>query len=172
MCDPKTRLQGSLRATKCLDASYSVPRHHTITIGTHSGSPGHPRSGKIQLVKFSPFSSQICLTKMPKPQQDHLVPPQNPSAGVPAGHQVLGCLLQCPKTPHNQYGALPWGPPGTLGPAKSKTPRISPIPGSPKRTRVKNPKNPQKVKKNRNSAKMRPFHQKKLLTTIWPIYSG
>ena len=91
------------------------------------GSPGHPRSGKIQLVKFSLFSSQIFLTKQPKPPQDHLVRPLNPSAGVPAGHQVLGCLLQCPKTPHNQYGALPWDPQGTLCLAKSKEPQISPI---------------------------------------------
>ena len=53
------------------------------------GSSGHPGSGKIQLVKFSPFSSQICLTKLPKPPRDHLARPQNPSAGVPAGHQVL-----------------------------------------------------------------------------------
>ena len=110
------------------------------------GSPGHTGSGKIQLVKFSRFCSQICLAKLPKPPRDHLARPQNPSVGVSAGHQVLGCLLQCPKTPHNQYGALPWGPPGTLGPAKSKKTRISPILGSPK-TQVKNPKNAQKVKK-------------------------
>ena len=83
------------------------------------GSPGHPGSGKIQLVKFSLFSSQICLAKLPKPPRDHRVRPQNPSAGVPAGHQVLGSLLQCPKTPHNNYGTLPWGLQGTLGPAKS-----------------------------------------------------
>ena len=85
------------------------------------GSPGHPGSGKIQHVKFSPFSSQICLAKLPKTPRD----------------QVLGCLLQCPKTPHNQYGALPWGPLGTLGPAKSKIPGISPISGSPKKTHIR-----------------------------------
>ena len=185
LCDSKTRVRGSLRATKCLDASYNVPRHHTITMGPYLGvlrapliwqnptckiftvfqpnlpcktaktatgpscatpkpvcggpcgqpsawmpptvsqdttqslwdptlgSPGHPGSGKIQPVKFSPFSSQICFAKLPKSPRDHLARPQNPSAGVPAGHQVLGRLLQCPKTPHNQYGALPWGPPGT-----------------------------------------------------------
>ena len=84
------------------------------------GSPGHPGSGKNQLVKSSPFSSQICLTKLPKPPRDHLVRPQNPSAGVPAGDQVLGCLLQCPKTPYNHYGTLPWGPLGTLVSATSK----------------------------------------------------
>ena len=219
MCDPKTRLRGSLRATKCLDASYSVLRHHTITVGPYRGVPrppwvqqnptckiftvfkpnlpckaakttmgpscaspkpvcrrpcgqpsawmpptvsqhttqspwdpilrstGHPGSDKIQLVKFSPFSSQICLAKLPKPPRDHLALPQSPSAGVLAGHQVLGCLLQCPKMPHNQYGALPWGPPGTLGPAKSKNQRISPILGSPKKTQVKNPQSRQKAKK-------------------------
>ena len=37
------------------------------------GSPGHPGSGKIQLVKFSPFSSQIHLAKLPNPPRDHLV---------------------------------------------------------------------------------------------------
>ena len=42
MCDPKTRLQGSLRATKCLDASYSVPRHHSITTGPYLGVPKAP----------------------------------------------------------------------------------------------------------------------------------
>ena len=42
MCDPKTRLRGSLRATKCLDASYSVPRHHTITMGPYRGVPRAP----------------------------------------------------------------------------------------------------------------------------------
>ena len=56
------------------------------------GSPGHPGSGKIQIVQFSPLSSQICLAKLPKPPRDHLVRPQNPSAGVPAGNQLLGCL--------------------------------------------------------------------------------
>ena len=170
---PQNPSAGSLRATKCLDASYSVPRHHTITMGPYLGvprapwalqnptckiftvfepnlpcktakiatgpscatpkpvcggpcgqpsawmrptvsqdttqslwdptvgSPGHPGSGKIQLVKISPFSSQICLAKLPKPPQDPLVRPQNPSAGVPAGNQLLGCLLQCPKTLYN-----------------------------------------------------------------------
>ena len=155
--NPKTRLRGSLQATKCLDASYNVPRHHTITMGPYLGvprapgvrqnptckiftgfqpnlphkaaktstgpscatpkpvgggpcgqprawmpptmsqdtiqslwdptlgSPGHPGSGKIQLVKFSPVCSQICLAKLPKPPRDHLARPQNPSASVPAG---------------------------------------------------------------------------------------
>ena len=145
LCDPKTRLRGSLRATKCLDASYSVPGHHTITMGPYLGvprgpgvrqnptckifavfqpnlpcktskpptgpscanpkpvcggpcrppsawmlptvsqdaiqslwdptlgSPGHPGSGKTQLVKFSLFSSQICPTKLPKPPRDNLI---------------------------------------------------------------------------------------------------
>ena len=42
MSNPKTRLRGSLRATKCLDASYSVPRHHTITMGPYLGFPRAP----------------------------------------------------------------------------------------------------------------------------------
>ena len=38
-CDPETRLRGSLRATKRWDASYNVPRHHTITMGPQLGVP-------------------------------------------------------------------------------------------------------------------------------------
>ena len=115
------------------------------------GSPGHPGWGKIQLAKFSTFSSQICLAKLPKTPRNDLVRTQSPSAGVPEGHQVLGCLLQCPKTPHNQYGTLPWGPLGTSGPAKSKKLRISPILGSSKKTRHKSkpPKTPKKSKKSK-----------------------
>ena len=42
------------------------------------GSPGHPGSVKTRIVKNSPFSSQICLAKLPKAPRDHLVRPQNP----------------------------------------------------------------------------------------------
>ena len=42
LCDSKTHLRGSLRATKCLEASYSVPRHHTITMGPYLGVPRAP----------------------------------------------------------------------------------------------------------------------------------
>ena len=98
----------------------TVSQDTTQSLWDHTlGSPGHPGPGKIQLVKFSSFSGKICLAKLPRPPRDHLLRPQNPSAGVPAGNQVLGCLLQSPKTPHNHYGTLPWGPQGTLGPAKS-----------------------------------------------------
>ena len=79
------------------------------------GSPGHPGSSKTQLGKISPFSSQGCPTKRAR---SGFWRPLNPPAGVPAGKQTLGCRLQCPRTPHNQYGTPPWGPWGTLGPAK------------------------------------------------------
>ena len=35
VCDPKTRLQGSLRAKKCWKAFHTVPRHHTIAMGPY-----------------------------------------------------------------------------------------------------------------------------------------
>ena len=77
------------------------------------GSPGHPGSGKIQLIKFSLFSSQFCLTELPKPPEDHLVRPQNPSAGslratkcldasysVPRHHTItMGLYLGAPRVP-------------------------------------------------------------------------
>ena len=61
---------------------------------------------------------------------------QNPSAGVPAGNQVLGCRLQCPRTPHNHYGTPPWGPLGTLDLEKSKKSLFSPVSGALKKTQV------------------------------------
>ena len=42
LCDPKTHLRASLQATKRLDASYSVPRPHTITMGPYLGVPRAP----------------------------------------------------------------------------------------------------------------------------------
>ena len=36
-CDPENRPWGSMRATKRLDASYSVPGHHGISVGPHLG---------------------------------------------------------------------------------------------------------------------------------------
>ena len=129
--------------------------------------------GPAKLVKFSLFFSQICLTKLPKPPRVHPVQPQNSSAGGPAGNQVLGCLLQCPKTPHNQYGALTWGPLGTLGPAKLKqNHEFHPFRGPRKKHKSKSPEKRKNAKKNRNSAKMRPFHQTFLPRTVWPICSG
>ena len=130
------------------------------------GSSGYPGSGKIQLVKFSPFSSQICLAKLPKPPWDHPVGSQNPSAGVPAGNQVLGCLLQCPKTPCNHFGTLPWGPQAPWVQQNQKYSEFHPFRGPPPKIKVEKPPKTPRKQKNRNSSKMRPLHQKSLLTTI------
>ncbi len=40
--DPKTGLRGSLHAKKCWEAFYTVPRHHTITMGPYRGVPRAP----------------------------------------------------------------------------------------------------------------------------------
>ena len=82
-------------------------------MGPYHGVPRAPWVWQNPTRDFSPFSSKIRLTilpKLPNLLQGHLVRPQNPSAGVPAGNQLLGCVPQCPKTPHNHYGNLPWGP--------------------------------------------------------------
>ena len=82
-CNPKTRLWGPLRATKCLDAWYSVPRHHTITMGPYLGFPR--ATGIIQLVKFSPFCSQTCLAKLPKPSTGPFCATPKPVRRGPCG---------------------------------------------------------------------------------------
>ena len=53
LCDPKTHLQGSLLATNCLDASYSVPGCHTISMGPYLGVPRAPWVRQNQ--KYSEF---------------------------------------------------------------------------------------------------------------------
>ena len=45
---------------------------------------------------------------------------QTPSAGVPAGNQVLVCLRQCSRTPQNHYGNPNFGALGLLGSGKTK----------------------------------------------------
>ena len=55
-CDPKTRLRGSLRANKCSDAAYSVPKHHRISMGLHLGVPWAPWVWQNQRNRnFCPF---------------------------------------------------------------------------------------------------------------------
>ena len=73
------------------------------------GSPGHPGSGKIQLVKFSPLSSQICLAKLPKPPWDHLVRPQTRLRGGPCKQPSA---WMPPTVSHDATQSL-WGP--TMG---------------------------------------------------------
>ena len=71
------------------------------------GSPGHPGSGKTQLGKFHHFPAKIAPPNARAGTRSSFWRPQNPPAGVPAGKQTLGCRLQCPRTPHNQYGTPP-----------------------------------------------------------------
>ena len=67
LCDPKTHLRGSLRATKCLDASYSVPRHHTITMGPSLGVPQAPWARQNQQhSEFHPFRGPHTQVKNPQ----------------------------------------------------------------------------------------------------------
>ena len=87
------------------------------------GSPGHPGSGEIQRKKIYHFPAKFTPSNARAGARlvGHIwwgtLRPRNP----PAGKRTLGCLLQCPKTPQNQYGTPPWGPRGTLVLAKSKT---------------------------------------------------
>ena len=70
LCDPKTCLRGSLRATKCLDASYSVPRRHTISVGPYHGvhrAPWVRQNRKI--CEFHPFGG---------PKKTQVKNPENP----------------------------------------------------------------------------------------------
>ena len=73
----------------------------------------------FDLAVFSRFGGKSNLRHRPNSHRTVLRGSQNCFSGVPARKKVLGGLLKCPKTPHNHYGTLSWGPEGTLGPAKS-----------------------------------------------------
>ena len=131
---PQTRLRGPLRETKCLDASYSVPRHYTISVGPYHGVPRAPWVWQNPTCKtFTVFQPNLPYKTAQPPTGPSCATPK-PVCGGPCG-QPSACM-----PPTVSQDATQWGPPGTLGPAKSKTPRISSIPGSPKKTQVENPK--------------------------------
>ena len=73
-CGPKTRLWGSLRATKCLDASDSVPRRHTISMGLYLGVPRAPwvRQNRKNR-EFHPFRGPRKKHKSKTPQNPQKV---------------------------------------------------------------------------------------------------
>ena len=83
------------------------------------GSIEHHGSVKSELCEFHPFPAKFTSQNCPNCCRTVLQGPQNCFKGVPARKKVLGGLLKCPKTPHYHYGTLPWGPQGTLSPAKS-----------------------------------------------------
>ena len=68
-----------------------------------------------------------------------------------------------------------WGPtlgsPGHPGSGKIKNILNSTHFGVPGKNTSREPQKRRKGQKNRNSAKMRPFHQTVFTETIWPIYS-
>ena len=112
------------------------------------GPQGTPGPTKPNLAVFTRLGGKVGWENCPTVRRAVLRGPQNCFTGVPAGNQVLQCLLQCPRTPHNHYGTPPWGPSGTRGPAKSKKSRNLPVSGGLKKTQVENPpkaQNPQKT---------------------------
>ena len=84
------------------------------------GSTRHPGSGKIKNIPNFSLTRPKCPAKRVRRRALRFFATPKPVCGVPAGNQVLGCLLQCPRTPHNHCGAPPWVPQGTPGPAKLK----------------------------------------------------
>ena len=131
------------------------------------GSPGHPGSGKIQLVKFSPFLAKFALQNCQNRHGTILCDPKtrlqaikclDASYSVPRRHTIsMG--------PYHGVPQAPWVR------QNRKNREFHPFRGPRKKTSQK-PRKPPKSQKNRNSAKMRLFHQTFLLRTIWPIYSG
>ena len=88
----------------------------------------HHGSIKSELCEFHHFPAKFAPHNCPKCCGTVLRRPQNWFTGVPARKKVLGGLLYCPKTPHNHYGTLPWGPQGTLDPAKANWEKIHRFP--------------------------------------------
>ena len=85
LVDPKTRLLGSLWATKCLDASYSVPRHHTISMGPYHGVPWAPwvqqnrKKPRISPISGSQKKTQVKNPKTPRKSKNRNSAKMRPS---------------------------------------------------------------------------------------------
>ena len=147
LVQPQNPSVGSLRATKCLDASYSVPRRHTISMGPYHGIPGHPGSSKIQFVKFSPFSTQNLPCKTAKTATGPSCATPKPVCRGPCGPPSAWM----PPTVSQDATQSVWGP--TMGsprhPGSGKIEKTANFThfGVLKKTQVKNPKNPQRVNK-------------------------
>ena len=109
MRDPKTRLQGSLRATKCLDASYSIPRHHTITMGPYLGVPRAPWVRQNPTCKiFTIFQPNLPCKAAKTPTGPSCATPK-PVCGGPCGQPSA---LMPPTLSQDTTQSL-WGP--TMG---------------------------------------------------------
>ena len=173
MCDPKTRLRGSLRGTKCLDSSYSAPRHHTITMGPYLGVPRAPWARQNPTCKFFTVFQPNLPYKTAKTATGPSCAPPKPICGGPCGPPSAWM----PPTVSQDATQSLWGPtmgsPGHPGSGKIKNILNFTHFGVPKKnTSQKACKYPKDAKKNQNFAKKRPFHQNFSLRTIWPIYSG
>ena len=122
-----------------------TPHNHygTLSWGPE-GTLGPAKSNFFQNPNFHRFPAKFALPNAHAGARSVFLRPQNPPAGVPAGKQVLGCRLQCPRTPQGQYGTPPWGPLGTLGLAKSKKIAIfGHFRGPEKNTSASNPRRPE-----------------------------
>ena len=139
------------------------------TLGVPRPPPG---PANPNLAVFSRFGGKFGWENCPTVRGTVLRGPQNCFTGVPVSKKVLQWLLNHTKTPHNHYGTLPGGPHGTLGPAKSKKSQISPVSGPRKKHKSPGPPKRPKTQKNRNSAKMRPFHRNFSSWTPPPMCSG
>ena len=169
---PKILLRGSLRATKCLDASYSVPRHHTTTMGPYLGVPRAPWVRQNPTCRIFTVFQPNMPYKTAKTSTGPSCATPKPVCGGPCGPPSAWM----PPTMSQNATHSVWGP--TMGsprhPGSSKIEKTANFTqfGSPKKIQVEKPPKTPKMQKHQNSAKMRPFHQKKMLTTIWQIYSG
>ena len=148
---PKNRFLRCPARKKVLERPLNCPKtahKHCGTLPWDPWSTGGPsKSNFVNFALFCLTPSQNALPNAPNGARGVFLRPQNRSPGVPAGNQVLGCLLQCPRTPHNHYGTPPWGPSGTRGAAKSKKSRNSPVSGSTKKAQVKKPSKIPKTQK-------------------------
>ena len=121
---PQNWFTGVPARKKVLGTLLKCPKTPQNHYGTGSWGPegtlGPAKSNFFENPNFHRFPAKFALPNARAGARGVFLQPQNPSPGVPAGEQVPGCLLQCPRTPHNHYGTPPWGPLGTLGPAKPK----------------------------------------------------
>ena len=125
MRGPKNRFLGLPATKKVPERLLKSPKTTHNTMGPYLGVHGAPWVRQKQTLRISPFSSKICLTKLPKVLRDRL--PGNPKLvyGGPCTQKSAGrpCILSQDTTQSLWDPTV--GSPGHPGSRKSQLGKIS-----------------------------------------------
>ena len=124
---PKNRFLGFPATKKVPERLLKCPRQHTNTMGPYLGVHGAPWVHQKRTLGISPFSSEICLTKLPQVLRDRLAGTPKLVYGGPCTQKSAGR----PPILSQDTTQLLWDPtlgsPGHPGSGKSQLGKKSPF---------------------------------------------